>query len=155
MDQIFVDTKFEFGYVTDKAGKEKLIYMDEVGTPDSSRIWDGAMYKNENKVVENSKEFFRQMLMKHHRVPSLAILWPHHMNNIRRERSQAAHSTDGAYPCSTFRPTLKRRSSPATPETDSRIRDETMTPTHDLRRGARHRYHNQHHNNPEIRPRQP
>jgi len=65
MDQIFVDTKFEFGYVTDKAGKEKLIYMDEVGTPDSSRIWDGAMYKNENKVVENSKEFFRQMLMKH------------------------------------------------------------------------------------------
>jgi len=65
MDQIFVDTKFEFGYVTDKAGKEKLIYMDEVGTPDSSRIWDGPMYKNENKVVENSKEFFRQMLMKH------------------------------------------------------------------------------------------
>merc|ERR1712070_728969 len=45
MDQIFVDTKFEFGYVTDKAGKEKLIYLDEVGTPDSSRFWDGAKYK--------------------------------------------------------------------------------------------------------------
>ena len=41
LDQIFIDTKFEFGYVTDKAGNEKLIYMDEVGTPDSSRIWDG------------------------------------------------------------------------------------------------------------------
>merc|ERR1712232_492197 len=27
LDQIFVDTKFEFGYVTDKNGKEKLIYM--------------------------------------------------------------------------------------------------------------------------------
>ena len=26
-------------YVTDKSGAEKLIYMDEVGTPDSSRIW--------------------------------------------------------------------------------------------------------------------
>merc|ERR1712224_70409 len=37
MDQIFVDTKSEFGYVKDKAGNEKLIYMDEVGTPDSSR----------------------------------------------------------------------------------------------------------------------
>ena len=29
----------EFGYVTDASGKRKLIYMDEVGTPDSSRIW--------------------------------------------------------------------------------------------------------------------
>ncbi|MDW1631560.1 phosphoribosylaminoimidazolesuccinocarboxamide synthase, partial [Vibrio sp. Y176] len=33
IDQIFVDTKFEFGYVHDAAGNEKLIYMDEVGTP--------------------------------------------------------------------------------------------------------------------------
>lgn len=33
LDQIFIDTKFEFGYVTDKDGNEKLIYMDEVGTP--------------------------------------------------------------------------------------------------------------------------
>ena len=39
LDEIFVDTKFEFGYVTGQDGKEKLIYMDEVGTPDSSRIW--------------------------------------------------------------------------------------------------------------------
>ena len=102
------------------------------------------------------RETCRQMLMKHHRVPRLAILWPHHMKNIRRARSQAAHSTDGAYPCSTVRPTLKRRSSQATPsETYSRIRDETMTPTHRLRRGARHRNHNQHHHIPEIRPRQP
>merc|ERR1712232_870772 len=50
MDQIFVDTKFEFGYVMDKAGEEKLIYMDEVGTPDSSRIWDGAKYRDGGKV---------------------------------------------------------------------------------------------------------
>ena len=28
--QIFVDTKFEFGYVTDSKGARKLIYMDEV-----------------------------------------------------------------------------------------------------------------------------
>merc|ERR1712151_224679 len=71
MDQIFVDTKFEFGYVKDKAGKEKLIYMDEVGTPDSSRIWDGPKYRNEGKVVENSKEAFRQMLMKHFPDPDI------------------------------------------------------------------------------------
>ncbi len=64
LDQVFVDTKFEFGYVTDADGNEKLIYMDEVGTPDSSRIWDGPSYR-EGKVVENSKEVFRQALLNH------------------------------------------------------------------------------------------
>ena len=62
IDQIFVDTKFEFGYVTDASGNEKLIYMDEVGTPDSSRIWDGAAYRD-GQIVENSKEDFRQVLL--------------------------------------------------------------------------------------------
>ena len=40
LDQVFVDTKFEFGYATNRDGVDELIYMDEVGTPDSSRIWD-------------------------------------------------------------------------------------------------------------------
>merc|ERR1712151_863875 len=71
MDQIFVDTKFEFGYVTDDSGKEKLIYMDEVGTPDSSRIWDGTKYRDEGKVVENSKEAFRKMLLSHFPDPDI------------------------------------------------------------------------------------
>lgn len=62
IDQVFVDTKFEFGYATDADGNDKLIYMDEVGTPDSSRIWDGASYR-EGKVIENSKEVFRQELL--------------------------------------------------------------------------------------------
>lgn len=64
LDQIFVDTKFEFGYVKDRLGADKLIYMDEVGTPDSSRIWDGEQYR-EGAVVENSKEVFRQLLLNH------------------------------------------------------------------------------------------
>jgi len=64
LDQIFVDTKFEFGYVTDRSGKEKLIYMDEVGTPDSSRIWDGPAYRENGQVIEKSKEGFRQLLLK-------------------------------------------------------------------------------------------
>jgi phosphoribosylaminoimidazole-succinocarboxamide synthase len=72
LDQIFVDTKFEFGYVTDRAGNEKLIYMDEVGTPDSSRIWDGPKYR-EGKVVENSKEGFRQMLLSHFPDPDILL----------------------------------------------------------------------------------
>ena len=72
LDQIFVDTKFEFGYVKDKAGNDKLIYMDEVGTPDSSRIWDGEQYRA-GKVVENSKEGFRQLLLKHFPDPDILL----------------------------------------------------------------------------------
>ena len=72
LDQVFVDTKFEFGYVTDAAGNEKLIYMDEVGTPDSSRIWDGPNYR-EGKVIENSKEGFRQMLLNHFPDPDILL----------------------------------------------------------------------------------
>jgi phosphoribosylaminoimidazole-succinocarboxamide synthase len=61
-DQIFVDTKFEFGYAENRDGINELIYMDEVGTPDSSRIWDASAYKA-GRVVENSKEGFRQALL--------------------------------------------------------------------------------------------
>ena len=72
LDQVFVDTKFEFGYVTDRAGNDKLIYMDEVGTPDSSRIWDGPSYRD-GKVVENSKESFRQLLLGHFPEPEILL----------------------------------------------------------------------------------
>ncbi|MBY6191567.1 phosphoribosylaminoimidazolesuccinocarboxamide synthase [Microbulbifer agarilyticus] len=72
LDQVFVDTKFEFGYVSDAEGREKLIYMDEVGTPDSSRIWDGPQYRN-GEVVENSKEGFRQALLNHFPDPDILL----------------------------------------------------------------------------------
>merc|ERR1712193_514578 len=91
LDQIFVDTKFEFGYVADKSGKEKLIYMDEVGTPDSSRIWDGAKYRDESKVVENSKEFFRQMLLTHFPDPDI-------LTNKNRMDERKKLAADNALP---------------------------------------------------------
>ncbi|USD40021.1 phosphoribosylaminoimidazolesuccinocarboxamide synthase [Vibrio sp. SCSIO 43135] len=72
VEQTFVDTKFEFGYVTDAAGNEKLIYMDEVGTPDSSRIWDTKEY-NSGNIVENSKEGFRQFLLNHFPDPDILL----------------------------------------------------------------------------------
>jgi len=60
---IFVDTKFEFGYVKDMNGNAKMIYMDEIGTPDSSRYWSIADYAtNKEKVTELSKEGFRKFL---------------------------------------------------------------------------------------------
>ncbi|CCQ12676.1 Phosphoribosylaminoimidazole-succinocarboxamide synthase [Pseudoalteromonas luteoviolacea B = ATCC 29581] len=84
LDQIFVDTKFEFGYVEDVDGNEKLIYIDEVGTPDSSRIWDGPAYRD-GKIIENSKEGFRQLLINN--VPDSDVL----LNKNRMpEREQLA-----------------------------------------------------------------
>ena len=70
--QVFVDTKFEFGYVKDLNGNNKLIYMDEVGTPDSSRIWDAQQYAK-GRVVENSKEGFRQLLLNHFPDPDILL----------------------------------------------------------------------------------
>lgn len=72
LGQVFVDTKFEFGYVKDLTGHPKLIYMDEVGTPDSSRIWDAQQYAKGN-VVENSKEGFRQLLLNHFPDPDILL----------------------------------------------------------------------------------
>ena len=60
--QIFVDTKFEFGYIQTENGPI-MIYIDEVITPDSSRIWDKMEYKK-GRIVENSKEGHRKFLLK-------------------------------------------------------------------------------------------
>ena len=72
LDLMLVDTKFEFGYARNADGKESLIYMDEVGTPDSSRIWDAVAYRG-GSVVENSKEEFRQALLRHVNDPELLL----------------------------------------------------------------------------------
>lgn len=90
IDQIFVDTKFEFGYVKDSQGKDKLIYMDEVGTPDSSRIWDAKEYAKGN-VVENSKEGFRQLLLHHFPDPDILL-------NKSRMSEREALARDNALP---------------------------------------------------------
>lgn len=93
LDQIFVDTKFEFGYVSEKDGHERLIYMDEVGTPDSSRIWDGPSYRDGGKVVENSKEGFRQLLLKRFPDPDILL-------NKDRMGEREALARDNALPVS-------------------------------------------------------
>jgi phosphoribosylaminoimidazole-succinocarboxamide synthase len=86
--QIFVDTKFEFGYARQTDGSDALIYIDEVGTPDSSRIWDADAYA-EGRIVENSKEEFRQLLI--NSVPESDVL----LNKSRMdERMILARDTD-------------------------------------------------------------
>lgn len=90
LDQVFVDTKFEFGYVSDRNGVEKLIYMDEVGTPDSSRIWDGPAYRD-GRIVEQSKEAFRQFLLQHFPDPDILL-------NKNRMPERIALARDNALP---------------------------------------------------------
>ncbi len=56
---VLVDTKYEFGLVDDK-----LILIDEIHTPDSSRFWYVDDYrKNPEKVEQIDKEFVRQWLI--------------------------------------------------------------------------------------------
>lgn len=68
---LLVDTKFEFGLAPSIEGGEELIYMDEVGTPDSSRIWRRADWEA-GDPREHSKEQFREALM--HWVPDKGVL---------------------------------------------------------------------------------
>lgn len=88
LELMLVDTKFEFGYANDSAGDEQLIYMDEVGTPDSSRIWDAVAYRS-GRVLENSKEEFRQALLRHVKDPQLLL---DHTRFEERKQFAAAHA---------------------------------------------------------------
>jgi phosphoribosylaminoimidazole-succinocarboxamide synthase len=64
--------------------------MDEVGTPDSSRIWDGRSLRD-GKVVENSKEGFRQLLLRHFPDPDILL-------NKGRMEERRALARDNALP---------------------------------------------------------
>ena len=55
---IIADTKFEFGIVDDK-----LILIDEVLTPDSSRFWPAAQYTVGKGQASFDKQFLRDWLM--------------------------------------------------------------------------------------------
>ncbi|MBI4151927.1 phosphoribosylaminoimidazolesuccinocarboxamide synthase [Candidatus Woesearchaeota archaeon] len=59
---ILVDTKMEFGYALARDSALELIFIDEMVTPDSSRLWDADAYQ-QGRVIENSKEGFRQFLL--------------------------------------------------------------------------------------------
>lgn len=54
---IIADTKFEFGLVDDE-----LILVDEVLTPDSSRLWSAASYKPGEAQPSFDKQFVREWL---------------------------------------------------------------------------------------------
>ncbi len=62
---LLADTKFEFGLVDEPAGApahERLILIDEVLTPDSSRFWDAAAYEPGRPQASFDKQFVRDWL---------------------------------------------------------------------------------------------
>lgn len=85
--QLLVDTKFEFGYIPNASGDGySMIYIDEVGTLDSSRYWDKPAYADGN-IVENSKEMFRKFLCDS--VPEADVLLNKERMNERDELGKA------------------------------------------------------------------
>jgi phosphoribosylaminoimidazole-succinocarboxamide synthase len=54
---ILADTKLEFGYYNGE-----IILIDEVMTPDSSRFWDGKLYKTGSSPVSYDKQFIRDYI---------------------------------------------------------------------------------------------
>ena len=58
---IVADTKFEFGVVED-GGRQQVLLIDEVLTPDSSRFWPADQYKPGGSQPSFDKQFVRDYL---------------------------------------------------------------------------------------------
>jgi phosphoribosylaminoimidazole-succinocarboxamide synthase len=58
---IVADTKFEFGILRD-GGREQILLIDEVLTPDSSRFWPADAYKPGGSQPSFDKQFVRDYL---------------------------------------------------------------------------------------------
>ena len=58
---IVADTKFEFGIVGDD-GREQVLLIDEVLTPDSSRFWPADAYKPGGSQPSFDKQYVRDYL---------------------------------------------------------------------------------------------
>ncbi len=81
-NMILVDTKYEFGL--DES--DKLVLIDELHTPDSSRFWFKEDY-DEKKYEHQSKEFIRQYLIKSgFKVGQKSFTLPEDIKEMAREK---------------------------------------------------------------------
>ncbi len=62
---ILADTKFEFGFALDEAGRptDELLLVDEVLTPDSSRFWPAEEYEPGRDQQSFDKQYVRNYLL--------------------------------------------------------------------------------------------
>jgi phosphoribosylaminoimidazole-succinocarboxamide synthase len=59
---IIADTKFEFGFSGNESSPDKLILIDEVLTPDSSRFWPADRYQPGKSQPSFDKQYLREWL---------------------------------------------------------------------------------------------
>jgi phosphoribosylaminoimidazole-succinocarboxamide synthase len=59
---IVADTKFEFGVSTDAGGRQQILLIDEVLTPDSSRFWPMDTYRPGGSQPSFDKQYVRDYL---------------------------------------------------------------------------------------------
>lgn len=59
---LVADTKFEFGVVAEPDGRESLVLIDEVLTPDSSRFWPADAYHPGGPQPSFDKQYVREYL---------------------------------------------------------------------------------------------
>ena len=59
---MLADTKFEFGVTKNEQGEDEVILIDEALTPDSSRYWDGSVYKPGQSQPSFDKQPLRDWL---------------------------------------------------------------------------------------------
>src|SRR5204862_4307918 len=59
---IIADTKFEFGWIKGASGRDELILIDEVLTPDSSRFWPADQYQPGRAQPSFDKQYLREWL---------------------------------------------------------------------------------------------
>jgi phosphoribosylaminoimidazole-succinocarboxamide synthase len=59
---IVADTKFEFGLAPGRDGRDEIVLIDEVLTPDSSRFWPADQYKPGGAQPSYDKQYVRDYL---------------------------------------------------------------------------------------------
>jgi len=90
---IIADTKFEFGKLPDG----KLILIDEVLTPDSSRFWPADQYKSGQDQPSFDKQFVRNWLEKQvwDKTPPAPVLPPEVVTGTRQRYIDAYEKLSG------------------------------------------------------------
>jgi phosphoribosylaminoimidazole-succinocarboxamide synthase len=88
---IVADTKFEFGRVSDGQGREEIILIDEVLTPDSSRFWPRDLYVSGGPQPSFDKQFVRDYLeaIRWNKQPPVPNLPPEVIEKTREKYIQA------------------------------------------------------------------
>lgn len=88
---ILADTKFEFGLPpSEKGAKRKLVLIDELLTPDSSRYWSAKEYSPGRPQASFDKQYLRDWLIKGDLRNKEGVMLPQEVVQETREKYEEA-----------------------------------------------------------------